>query len=384
MTHLSAEVILDPTIQFQAAKQTKPPKFIFLTGATGFLGVYLLDELLRTTEANVYCLIRGENPLTRLQSQLELYGLWQASFNSRIMPVVGNLAQPRFGLSADEFEALANRIDVIYHNGALVNAVYGYSQLKAPNVLGTEEVLRLAGIGQSKPVHFISTVAVFFSQPYLHRTVYEHEIPIEDDSFKGGYKQSKWVAEQLVRVAGQRGLPTTIHRLGRVLGHSEHGVLGPVKDLICLVLKGCIQLGLFPQAETDINLIPCDYAVQAIVQLSQQPSLAKQTFHLYNPSSMPWADILLILRNMGYALEEVPYQTWLSKLKTVVAEHPDDKFYTMLGLLMRSPLALFGPKPHFDSGQTQAALSLRCPTTEVLLNHYLHQLQQTGYLPTSN
>jgi thioester reductase-like protein len=380
MTHLTAEAVLDPSIQFQSPKQTISPKGIFLTGATGFLGVYLLDELLRTTEANIYCLIRGDGALARLQSQLELYGLWQAPFRPRIIPIAGNLAQPRLGLSSLEFEALAKQIDVIYHNGALVNAVYAYTQLKAPNVLGTEEVLRLASLGQTKPVHFISTVAVFFSQPYRHRTVYEHEIPIADDSFKGGYKQSKWVAEHLVRIAGQRGLPTTIHRLGRVLGHSGQGVLGSVKDLICLVLKACVLLGQFPQADTQINLIPCDYAVQAIVQLSQQPNLATRTFHLYNPSPMAWADILPILRNMGYSLEEVPYQAWIGKLKRTAADYPNDQFYATLRLLMGSPLALFGAKPHFDNAQTHATLGLECPATEVLLAGYLRHLQQTGFL----
>ncbi len=378
-TNLAAEVVLDSTIQYHPFKSTVLPESIFLTGSTGFLGVYLLDELLRTTTATIYCLIRGENPLARLQNQLELYALWQDSFKSRIIPITGNLAEPKFGLSELAFENLAAKIDIIYHNGALVNAVYPYAQLKAPNVLGTQEVLRLASLNHTKPVHFVSTVAIFFSQPYLHRTVYESEIPTIDESFKGGYKQSKWVAEQLVREAQQRGLPASIYRLGRVLGHSEMGILGTVKDLICIVLKGCIQLGQFPKVETNINLIPCDYTVQAIAKLSQNSCSDYHTFHLYNPSSMPWSDILMVLQNLGYQLEEVSYQTWMTSLKTTVAQHPKDKFYATLGILMRSPLALFGLKPYFDSTQTQTALNLTLPTTAILATHYLTHLQQTRY-----
>ncbi len=75
---------------------TEPTK-IFLTGATGFVGAFLLDELLRQTQADIYCLVRStdaESGKQRLQNHLESYLLWNESFSDRIIPVVGDLSQP--------------------------------------------------------------------------------------------------------------------------------------------------------------------------------------------------------------------------------------------------------------------------------------------------
>ena len=61
-----------------------------------------------------------------------------------MIPVCGDLAEPRLGLSPQDFDSLAATIDAVYHNGAYVNFVYPYQVLKPANVAGTVEVLRLA------------------------------------------------------------------------------------------------------------------------------------------------------------------------------------------------------------------------------------------------
>jgi len=169
--NLQAEAVLNPSIQFNnpLSKNLKAPKSIFLTGATGFLGAYLLEELLQKTTADIYCLIRTSDVVSgqnRIKKHLQLYSLWQEKLSSRIIPVVGDLAQPLFGLTKEHFHELANQIDIIYHNGAWVNSACPYSTLKPTNVLGTQEVLYLASLSQTKPVHFISTVGIFFNSAF--------------------------------------------------------------------------------------------------------------------------------------------------------------------------------------------------------------------------
>ncbi|RQH19830.1 SDR family oxidoreductase, partial [Okeania hirsuta] len=136
------------------------PQNILLTGATGFVGTYLLDELLQKTSANIYCLIRANDTdlaKQKLKDKLESYLLWnEEKFSSRVIPVVGDLSSKFFGLPTEEFSFLANQIDVIYHSGAWTNHLYPYTILKPTNVLGTQEVLRLASQTYVKPVHFIS------------------------------------------------------------------------------------------------------------------------------------------------------------------------------------------------------------------------------------
>ncbi|NET52721.1 MAG: hypothetical protein F6K09_29805 [Merismopedia sp. SIO2A8] len=80
----------------------------------------------------------------KLQNCLKSYLLWQEGFKSRIIPVIGDLSKPFLSISEEQFHKLADKIDVIYHNGAWVHHASPYSLLKATNVLGTQEVLRLA------------------------------------------------------------------------------------------------------------------------------------------------------------------------------------------------------------------------------------------------
>src|SRR2546427_6143303 len=166
-----AEAQLDRTIQFPHAlsPHALTPTSVFLTGATGFLGAYLLDELLHQTEATVYCLVRASDADTakqRLVRHLQAYDLWREALASRIRPVVGDLAQLYLGLSTDQFLHLAAQIDVIYHSAGWINTAFPYARLKPTNVVGTQEVLRLAGSVSTKPVHFMSTMAVFFTKAH--------------------------------------------------------------------------------------------------------------------------------------------------------------------------------------------------------------------------
>jgi len=381
-----ADAVLDSAIEFShpLSPNWTEPKAVLLTGATGFLGTYLLSELLYQTTADVYCLVRADDSdaaTARIKLQLQFYALWVESFIGRIIPVVGDLSKPRLGLSEEMFGKLSDQLDIIYHNGAQVNAMYSYARLKASNVLGTQEILRLAGLRKTKPVHFVSTLAVFFSDAYVGQVVLEHDRITIDSGLKGGYKQSKWVAEELIRQAQKRGLPAVIYRAGRIWGHSQTGIMTRFSDLLCNVLQACIHLRKIPVVDTNINMVPVDYVSQSIVQLSLQKRSFDQVFHLCNSNSIAWQKLREIICFCGYPLEEISYQQWVYEIN----RQPKNKLYTILRHLLRSPIYLFSDKPQFDNAQTQIALlqtSVSCPTVNAkLLVIYLSYFHQKGYIP---
>jgi thioester reductase-like protein len=389
--NLKAEAVLDPSIQFlnPLSKNLKAPKSIFLTGATGFLGAYLLDELLYKTTADIYCLIRSsdaESGKQRLKNHLQFYSLWEETFSSRIIPLIGDLSLPLFGLSEQQFNELAEQVDIIYHNGAWVNAACPYLTLKPTNVLSTQEVLRLASLIQTKSVHFISTIGVFLSETYSTvKQITETDIP-EFSSVKGGYRQSKWVAEQLVMIAQKRGLPACIYRPSRIMGHSKTGINGNFQDALCMLLKGCIQLKKFPSVEeTDIILVPVDYVSQSIVHLSLLEKYSG-TFHLTNSQPIRWDNLFDATCSVGYSLEKVTYNEFLLAVEHHAFKHPEDEFYSSLLLLLSSSKTFLSKKPKFDARHTQAGLagtSIVCPPMdEKLLATYFSYFQKVGYLPS--
>ncbi|WP_264020267.1 SDR family oxidoreductase, partial [Mycolicibacterium setense] len=120
---------------------------ILLTGGTGYLGAYLIRELLIQTEARISCLVRASTPeegRQRILNNLCRYGLWDVTFEPRVDVVLGDLTAPWLGLDGlAPFQVLARSIDTIVHSAAWVNFVYPYQHLKATNVESTETILRL-------------------------------------------------------------------------------------------------------------------------------------------------------------------------------------------------------------------------------------------------
>ena len=148
---LRAEAVLDPDIAPEGEAgptSLRDARGVFLTGATGFLGAFLLDELIRRTEAEVHCLVRpreDSDPMTPIRDNLRRYGLASSEEElHRVVPVAGDLGEPLFGMTREAFGELAREVDVVIHAGAVVNLVYPYQALAPANVGGTREVLRLA------------------------------------------------------------------------------------------------------------------------------------------------------------------------------------------------------------------------------------------------
>jgi amino acid adenylation domain-containing protein/thioester reductase-like protein len=316
---LELEAILDQAINAENADPAiqTAPQHILLTGATGFLGAFLLDELLRQTTAQIYCLTRGATiaqAKQKLLDNLDRFALSAVGQESRIVPLLGDLAQPSLGLTPSEFAMLVSTIDVIYHNGALVNLIYPYTAMRAANVVGTQTILQLASQQRLKPVHFVSTLDVFHSPAYADVPSLLENDPLRHwHGLKNGYAQSKWVAERLVMAAHDRGIPTCIYRIGMITSHSQTGV-GKSDDLVGRMIKGFIQMGGAPAIDLSLSFTPVDYVSQAIVQLSQQPALWGQAFHLVTPHVLPLAQLVEGLNAAGYPLQPLPYELWIELL----------------------------------------------------------------------
>ncbi len=314
------EIVLDASIYPETpyVKLTQPAKHIFLTGATGFLGGFLLQELLEQTQAKIYCLVRStseQEAREKLYTNLERYLIAKGELDPRIVVISGDLAQPYFGLEANQFRDLASKLDAIYHCGAFVNLVYPYSDLRAVNVLGTQEILKLASQGKTTPVHFISTLDVFNGIVSSTQNLIGEETSLPDiKTLDNGYSQSKWVGEKLILAAQDRGIPTCIYRSGMLSGHSQTGA-SQTNDLICRIIKGMIQMESAPDLAQSINLIPIDYATQAIVKISQQPQSWGQAFHIINPKALPWSQLIGEINNLGYPVQLLPHQQWQAELR---------------------------------------------------------------------
>jgi amino acid adenylation domain-containing protein/thioester reductase-like protein len=335
---LREDATLDPTIvppSDAAPLSVRDSRAIFVTGATGFLGAFVLEELLRTTadQVEVYCLVRAQSGESaegreRIVRNLRQYRLWTPRYAQRLVPVVGDLGQPYLGLLPERFQEYAEKIDFIFHCGALVNYVYPYAILKPAMVNGTHEVLRLACTTVAKPMHYISTNGIFPGgdpTPYLENA----DIDGFADRLEGGYGPAKWVAEKLVWEAVSRGLPVCLYRPGNIGHHTATGAVNP-NDFQFMIMEASKQLHRAPDTDAwRFEMTPVDFLVQAIGRFAQDPAHFGQVYNVVQAEPTPARFVFDLLRDRGEVTDYVSADQW-KVLLHASAEQEDAPLFSVL------------------------------------------------------
>ncbi|MFE6827812.1 amino acid adenylation domain-containing protein [Streptomyces sp. NPDC057690] len=337
--------VLPEDVRVSAAVEVsagRDPRSVLLTGATGFIGGHLLHDLLTRTSVTVHCLVRAADENTaqrRVVANLTRYQLWDERFAGRISAVPGDLGQPRLGLDEAAYQRLAEEIDTVVHNGAMVNLARSYRAHRRTNVLGTVEILRLATTHRLKAVQFISTLGVFpAAAPGTGRCL---EGPVGDERPPSdGYTRSKWVAERLVAQAAERGVPTVVHRFGEVMPHSRHGVPSRF-GLPDLLVRACLRTGMWFPSPIVTDYTPVDYVSGLVVAAVTGDE--RGWFHTVQPRAVSLDELMAVFRE-EFRLSEVPYRTFWETVRRTAVEEPDNH-----GLA--SVLALIPEPADSDAGE---------------------------------
>ncbi|WUH77227.1 thioester reductase domain-containing protein [Streptomyces sp. NBC_00435] len=385
----AADVRLDEDIRptGEVVRVAAEPAEILLTGATGFLGAFLLRDLMRSTTARVHCLVRGADQadaLRRLRENLAWYQVGEEVDPARISVVVGDLGAVRLGLTEAEFDDLARRVDVVYHAGATVSWLRPYTELASANVGGTREILRLAAAHRTVPVHYVSTTGVFPAPGpgAAPATVTDPTGPGE--LLHNGYLQSKWVAEQTIALGRSRGLPVSVYRVDVVCGDRETGAC-QTRDFIWLSLKGLLETGAVPESLAGVvHMVPVDYVSGAIVALSARQDTASRTFHLYNRQDQTFTEFVGHLRSFGYQLPELDWNAWSARVRSDRKNAVVPLLDSFEGMNSGHGTATYPP---IDVSDTEFALrdtGIECPPVDRdLFEKYVNFFVRAGYFPPS-
>ncbi|ASU79415.1 hypothetical protein CDG81_15240 [Actinopolyspora erythraea] len=394
---LREEARLDPDLRFDGLEAVPEGKLddVLLTGPTGFLGAFLLDRLLRRTEATVHCLTRAaddQEAFTRILGNMRRYGLELDGARHRVVPVAGDLEMPSLGLG-DRFDELASRIDAILHNGSYVNFVYPYSRMRAPNVGGTREVLRLAGTRCRKPVHYVSTIATLAGCGAAGvEYVPEDTLPGYPENISMGYPETKWVCEQLLSRAWRRGLPMSIYRPYEVTGTRDRGVWN-TDTMMCALFGTIAETGVAPDVPLPLDFVPVDFTAEALVHALRFEPPRGHVYNVTNPEDARLGLVVDRLRARGRSIEQVPYDQWVAEMSRHVSAHPESSLAPFMpmfagtantGDMSIKEMYFAGTFPRFGRENLERALAgsgLHCPPVDVeLIDLYLDYFEESGFL----
>ena len=393
--NLEQECHLDPAISPSGAYETAPQdcRNILLTGATGFLGAQLIRAILTQYPKeglHLYCLVRADSEeagLERLIKNMEHYECWKEEYRGFLHPVIGDLSTEKFGLSDEQWQELAQTIQVIYHNGALLNFVFPYEFLKETNVHGTVETLRLACAGQPKYYHYVSSYSVYDTPNNKGKRVYENDPLNTARGFSLAYSETKWVSEKLVGIAQKRGLHTVIYRPGDITGASNG--IWEMDDMVSRMIVGTIQMQAIPRTSYCMHMTPVDFVADAICCISRKPEAMDQSFNLVNPAPVPVKKAVSYIRAHGYPVRYISFGAWKSKLKQATAS---ENALTLLACLFESgtdanPGVLrhfIGKDTIYDCTKANVLLNqsgISCPPVdEKLFGAYLNYFKKNGWI----
>ncbi|KAL8787249.1 MAG: hypothetical protein Q9195_007859 [Heterodermia aff. obscurata] len=353
---------------------------VFLTGGTGFVGAFMLADLLRMPRIHeIGCLVRAGDAtdgLKRLRYALTKYNLWEEGFKHKLLVLPGQLEDEYLGLGPERFEEIATWASVVFH-------------------LGAQALIRFACTGRMKAVHYLSSISCFGPTGFINgvKTIPEDE-PLMPHLgalvYDHGYAQSQWVVEELLRRLIDRKFPVVIYRPGFITGHSQTGVCNP-DDFFSRLIQACCEIGYYPQLPGQRKeLVPVDYVSSVILHIATLPLPLGRAYHIVPPDHSASVDfntsMELIGEVCGSLIRGVTYGEWIDWLEA----SPPGRLQPLLPMLAEKVLGgltrweLYERMPVYEAENTVHALAnhpggLQFPVySSAIAKRYLDYLQGTN------
>jgi NAD(P)-dependent dehydrogenase (short-subunit alcohol dehydrogenase family) len=268
----------------------------YVTGATGFIGRHLVEELLRNREGDVYVLVR-EDSREKLDALLERW-----PHPERVKPVVGDLQRAMLGHDEAWVDEHRGGVDHFFHLAAIYDMTAGEDVNERLNVAGTRHAVELANALEAGCLHHMSSVAV----TGRFKGLFREDMFDEGQELPSPYHRTKFESERIARE--QTTVPWRVYRPSIVVGDSQTGETDKIDGpyyFFKLIQKTRNALPQWvPLVGPELgwtNIVPVDYVARATDHLAHQPDLDGQAFHLTSPKSQRSGEVLNTFARAAHA-----------------------------------------------------------------------------------
>jgi NAD(P)-dependent dehydrogenase (short-subunit alcohol dehydrogenase family) len=268
----------------------------FVTGGTGFIGRFLVHNLLEHGEP-VYLLVR-KSGLKKLPALRKTWGV----DDKRVIAITGDLAKPGLGVAAEDLKRLKGKIDHLFHLAAIYDLAASAEDQQRANIDGTRHAVEFAHAVEAGCFHHASSIAA----AGLYDGVFREDMFEEAEDLDHPYFRTKHLAEGIVRSECKR--PWRIYRPGFVVGHSKTGYIDKIDGpyyFFKLIQK--MRNMLPPWMPTigieggRINIVPVDFVADALNYLAHKKGLDGKCFHLTDPEPYRIGEVMNIFARAAHA-----------------------------------------------------------------------------------
>lgn len=309
---------------------------VLLTGATGYLGCNILNQLLRLTTYQVFIIVRAaslDEAVAKIEHKYQLYfkqTLVIECQKKRLTVLVGDLEQERFGLAIDEYNSLSKQVDSIIHSAALVKQIATEQEFYNANVLSTINLLKFSLNTNVKSFHYISTMSLLKyneQAQQLHGNYYNEasKPQLLDVNNNNPYLRSKLQTELEIMKYRNLGANASIYRVGNLAfvandcstqeNIHEVGFAGWIKYFF--------NSGFMFDYIDKVDISPVDWTAQAIVKLFDKTVSQNQIYHVFNPNTFSLKDF--ILNYPKYKINIISQHEFIASIITKLDAHLEDE-----------------------------------------------------------
>ena len=270
----------------------------FVTGATGFIGRYLVSNLLKR-KGTVHVLVRKGS-----EKKLDAIAASMGWDRKRIVAVTGDLSKPRLGLTAAQVKALSGKVAHFFHLAAIYDMSADAGSQQVANIDGTRNAIELAAAIKAGCFHHTSSIAA----AGLYPGVFREDMFEEAEGLKDPYLRTKHESEGIVRKECK--VPFRIYRPSMVIGHSRTGemdkidgpyyLFGLIKKIRSTLPQWVPTLGI---EGGRLNVVPVDFVADAMDHIAHKKGLDGQCFHLVDPEPMRFGELMNTFCRAAHAPE---------------------------------------------------------------------------------